>query len=121
MDFNTPLDMPIGTILSSGWNGMSDYYRVVGHTAKSLKVQKVEWETCEGPEPADPVHRWCRIAYPFRNQGSERRVMAKFLKNGGFTVSLGWSGRDRVTVYYVPENGVEDPAEISRPQLFFWD
>jgi hypothetical protein len=57
-------ELRAGTILKCSWNGMSDFYEVIGLSKKTIYLQEIEWETCpapEGEEPSDPVHRWCRI------------------------------------------------------------
>lgn len=55
-----------GLIFKCSWNGMADYYEVIGKTAKSLKLRKLRWETCSaaeaGEEPdGDPTYRWTKL------------------------------------------------------------
>ena len=57
-------ELKIGTIFKCSWNGMADYFELVDVLPKSVKLRKLEWESCSAPEgfeEADPVHRWTRL------------------------------------------------------------
>lgn len=107
MTLNTPKDIPIGTILSDSWNGMSDFFEVIKTTDKSVTVRKIKWETC-APDAGmtadgDPTYRAARIKLDENGNtvpevdwtGKEKvyRKLVKPARNGGFYIpSIAWNG-----------------------------
>lgn len=54
----------LGHYLSKSWNGMSDFYKVVGATNKSLVLQELEWTVCPFPPgEGDPVHNNTKLVF----------------------------------------------------------
>jgi hypothetical protein len=97
-EIRSTADLKIGTIFKCSWNGMADYYELIGTTPKTVILRKIRWETCgapEGEEQADPLHRWTRIVrdengnpVPELNWQKEEKIYKKRVKqllNGGIT------------------------------------
>lgn len=124
MNWKTPKDIPLGTILRDSWNGMSDFYEVVDTTEKSVVVQKIRWETCEpdNPDDVDPCHRCVHLVLdkkgnPVPEKGFRpgenvptKRKMVTFKKDGGFYIkSISWNG-----------GGVSILEDKTKKMIFYW-
>lgn len=112
-ELNTPKDLEIGTILSNSFNGMTNYYEVIGTTEKSVKLREIRWETC-APDPGmtadgNPTYRAAHLVLDEKGntvpeldwQGKEKiyRKMVHFLPKGGFCIpSVTW-GRGCLSIF----------------------
>lgn len=53
-NFRTTRDL-VGKYLQCSWNGMSDFYKVVGYSYKSVVVQEVNWVVVEAENPTSMI------------------------------------------------------------------
>lgn len=122
-ELNTPMDLELGTILADWWNGMADFYQVISTTNKSVKLRKIEWETCapdEKDEDFDPTHRTARIklgddgdVIPEKDwQGNNKiiRKMVKFCKDGGFYIPTAWNACGSMKIV----------TDLKKKYSFYW-
>lgn len=112
MAINSVYDLKLGTIFKCSWNGMADFYELIGITPKSVKLREIRWETCaapEGEEQSDPVHRWTKIIrdkegnpVPRKDYNGKERTYTKRvidLPRGGITFkSPNYSGEASVQI-----------------------
>lgn len=112
-EINSVKDLKIGTIFKCSWNGMADYYEMIGSTEKTIKLREIKWTCCSNPNPNDddfdPTYRWTKIVrddkgntVPKRDfEGNEiiysKRIIN--LPNGGITFkSPNYSGDASVSI-----------------------
>ena len=98
-EINSVKDLKIGTIFKCSWNGMADYYEMIGSTEKTIKLREIKWTTCANPNPNDddfdPTYRWTKIVrdekgntVPERDWKGNEKIYSKRiinLPNGGIT------------------------------------
>lgn len=60
-DFKNTSEL-IGAYIQSSWNGMSDFYQVVGSSPKSIILQEVNWVTEADPN-GDPTYRQAKMDF----------------------------------------------------------